>query len=167
LGAGNINIAVENAVRLRNKDASETDAEKGVWETSQFIDEFFKPDVDTNFSPRMGFSDADWRRLMRAARKANDELDYERIDLIVQELIMQELSVKSVDNTTLRLLLTGRAAYSKTFVARLTAAIAQDFPSVDIQQNEVEEGCDRKPNLQTTTDSVQNCRTCRPKMHCR
>jgi hypothetical protein len=64
-------------------------------------------------------------------------------------------------------LLTGRAAYSKTFVARLTAAIAQDFPSVDIQQNEVEEGCDRKPNLQTTTDSVQNCRTCRPKMHCR
>jgi hypothetical protein len=59
LGVRNINIAVENAVRLTNKNANEIDIERGVWETSQFINEFFKPDMDTNFSPRMGFSEAD------------------------------------------------------------------------------------------------------------
>jgi hypothetical protein len=72
----------------------------------------------------------------------------------VQELVIQELSVKTVDNTIVQLLLTRRAAYSKTFVARLKAAITEGFPSIDIQQNEVEEGCDYKHNLQTTADSV-------------
>jgi len=121
-----------------NTDADEPDSERGVWETSQFIDEFFKPDVESTFSARMGFSDAEWRRVMRVAREANDGLDQERVGLVVQEL-----NATDSDGTDVRILLTGRAALSKTFVEALETTVADEFPDVRLHQNEVEEGCVR------------------------
>lgn len=123
-------MAVENELRAMNEDAGEDDREKGVWETSQFIDEFFKPDVDMGFSPRMGYSNANWQRIMQIARRANDELDAGRIDLIARELDEMALEDKNV-----RILLTGRAARSKTFIRRTKAFLADKFPNVRLQQN--------------------------------
>jgi hypothetical protein len=126
-GAAVIDMAVANELRAMNEEAEEDDTNKGVWDTLQYINEHVKPDMSTDFTARTGFTDIAWRRVMRVARNADDKLNVERVDLILE--LMRKTHVPGADN---QLLLTGRASLSCTFVARLEAALKIDFPDVKL-----------------------------------
>jgi hemolysin activation/secretion protein len=83
--------------------------------------------MDSEFAARTGFTDLSWRRVMRVAREAGKKLDLERVDLILQ--LLRETYVVDADN---QLLLTGRASLSRTFVAKLKAAMDSEFPDVKL-----------------------------------
>jgi hypothetical protein len=120
-------MAVANELRAMNEEAEEDDTNKGVWDTLQYITEHVKSDMDSEFAARTGFTDLSWRRVMRVAREAGKKLDLERVDLILQ--LLRETYVVDADN---QLLLTGRASLSRTFVAKLKAAMDSEFPDVKL-----------------------------------
>ena len=64
---------------------------------------------------------------MRVARNADEKLNVERVDLILE--LMRKTHVAGADN---QLLITGRASLSCTFVAILEAALETDFPDVKL-----------------------------------
>jgi len=129
-GAAVIDMAVTDELRAMNEEAEEEDTNKGVWDTLQYINEHVKPDMSTDFPARTGFTDIAWRRVMRVARKADDRLNEERVDLILE--LIRKTYVVGADN---QLLLTGRASLSRTFVARLEAALKRHFPDVKLLHN--------------------------------
>lgn len=120
-------MAVETELRAMNEDAGEDDLNKGVWENLQFISEHMKPDMDSDFAARAGFTEANWRRIMRVTREADRRLNVARVDLIL--ILVRDTYVEGADN---RLLLTGRASLSRTFIAKLTAALHVEFPDVKL-----------------------------------
>jgi hypothetical protein len=124
-GAGMIDMAVENALRAMNEAAEADDINKGVWETLQFISEHVKPDMDSDFSARAGFGKSSWQTVMGVAREADKKLNKARVDLILERI--RKTYVSGADN---RLLLTGRASLSRTFVAKLKAALFGEFPDI-------------------------------------
>lgn len=126
-GAAVIDMAVANELRAMNEEADEDDNNKGVWDTLQYINEHVKPDTSSEFAARTGFTELSWRRVMRVARDADKRLNMERVDLILQ--LIRETYVVDADN---RLLLTGRASLSRTFVAKLKAALDVEFPDVKL-----------------------------------
>lgn len=120
-------MAVENELRAMNEDAKEDDLEKGVWETLQFINEHVKPDMDSEFAARAGIEETDWRRLLRVTREADKRLHMAQIECMVA--LMRRTYVAGRDN---RLLLTGGASLSRTFLARLQTALKDEFPDVKL-----------------------------------
>jgi hypothetical protein len=120
-----IDMAVENALRAMNEAAEADDINKGVWETLQFISEHVKPDMDSDFSARAGFGKSSWQTVMGVAREADKKLNKARVDLILERI--RKTYVSGADN---RLLLTGRASLSRTFVAKLKAALFGEFPDI-------------------------------------
>jgi methionine aminopeptidase len=56
-GAGEINMAVEDAVRAINRANSAISAESNVWEISECIDEYYKPEPEAKISSRCGLTE--------------------------------------------------------------------------------------------------------------
>jgi hypothetical protein len=65
-GAGEINMAVEDAVRSINRANGAKFADMNVWEMSECIDEYFKPEPEAEISPRCGLSEHEWDTVMDA-----------------------------------------------------------------------------------------------------
>jgi hypothetical protein len=55
--AGEINMAVEDAVRSIKRANGAKSTDMNVWEVSECIDEYFKPDLEAKISLRCGLSD--------------------------------------------------------------------------------------------------------------
>jgi hypothetical protein len=126
-GAAVIDMAVVEELRAMNKEVGEGDIDKGVWETLQYINEHVKPDMSLEFAPRSGFTESSWGRVMNVARSAEKRLHTEWVDLIIQ--LIRKTYIAGADN---RLLLTGRASLSATFILQLKAALHAEFPSVQL-----------------------------------
>jgi hypothetical protein len=65
-GVGEINMAVEDAVRSINRANGAKFADMNVWEMSECIDEYFKPEPEAEISPRCGLSEHEWDTVMDA-----------------------------------------------------------------------------------------------------
>lgn len=126
-GAAVIDMAVVDELRAINKEAGEGDIDKGVWETLQYINEHVKPDMSIEFGPRSGFTESSWGRLMRVARSAEKRLHTEWVDLTIQ--LIRKTYIAGADN---RLLLTGRASLSRTFITQIKDALEVEFPDVEL-----------------------------------
>jgi len=77
-GAGEISMAVEDAVRSINRANGVKSADMNLWEMSECIDEYFKPELEAKISPRCGSSDDEWVMVMGRADLANRSLDRRR-----------------------------------------------------------------------------------------
>ena len=128
-GAAVIDMAVANELRAMNEEAEEGDTNKGVWDTLQYINEHVKPDMSKDFPARTGFTDKTWRRVMRVARNADDKLNVERVDLILE--LMRKTHVAGADN---QLLITGRASLSGMYIKQIKDALDVEFPGVQLLQ---------------------------------
>jgi hypothetical protein len=114
-GAGEINMAVEDAVRSINRANGAKSAEMNVWEVSECIDEYFKPVPEAEISPRCGLSEDEWDTVMGRADLANRSLDKRRPNLarpILTEAL--DLANRLANDFGLHVLLTGRGARSPT-----------------------------------------------------
>ena len=132
-GAAVIDMAVEDELRAINKEAGESDIDKGVWETLQYINEHVKPDMSLDFPPRLGFTEASWGRVLRVTRSAEKRLHTKWVDLIIE--LIRKSHIAGADNC---LLLSGRASLSCTFIMQIKDALHVEFPDVRLL-HEVEE----------------------------
>jgi hypothetical protein len=57
VGAREINIAVEDIVRAINRANGAMYAKSNVWEISECIDEYFKPEPESEISSRCGLTE--------------------------------------------------------------------------------------------------------------
>lgn len=155
-GAGAINAAAENEVRRINRVNGIADVEKNVWEVSDYIDEFFKPDADTSISSRAGYDGDEWESIIGCAGEANKQLDIDRVKLIQATLD----EVTQAGDSNVRILLTGRGTLSKTFLSSLQDMIDQRFPDVRIQDLELDNRYGPSaPNLRIAVlTRTQHCR---------
>jgi hypothetical protein len=86
-----------------------------VWEVSECIDEYFKPEPEAEISPRCGLSEDEWDTVMGRADLANRSLDKRRPNLtrpILTEAL--DLDNRLANDSGLHVLLTGRRARSPT-----------------------------------------------------
>ena len=60
-------MAVEDAVRAINRANGAMSAESNVWEISECIDEYFKPEPESEISPRCGLTEDEWETVMGRA----------------------------------------------------------------------------------------------------
>lgn len=111
-------------MRKINREEGNADIEAGVWEVSNFIDEYFKPEADATLSARLGYSERSWQRIISAASKSNVVLDRERVAIIRREIARAQESAEG----EVHVLLTGRGARSATFVAALRHMVAAEYP---------------------------------------
>ncbi|KAK4903715.1 hypothetical protein LTR49_026695 [Elasticomyces elasticus] len=146
LGAGIINVAVENEVRAMNQESGEKDREKGVEEVSRYIDEYFKPEAKRDLAPLMGFNGDQWQRIMEAATSANATLDDERVAKVEQRL------KAAAKGKSVTVLVTGRAGWSKTFRGKLETRIDDEFPDALLRHSEPTTGTAVLGGLQRIAD---------------
>lgn len=134
---------MEDEVRRINQTNGAISGDANVWEVSEFIDDYFKPEPETDSAPRFGFSQQEWDLIMDRAKTANAKLDIDRVEIVQQKLTDAVVKLTSAaltgapdtDNAELRILLTGRGARSPTFQAALKNMVSQDFPSVSIHED--------------------------------
>jgi hypothetical protein len=74
-------MALEDAVRSINRANSAKSADMNVWDVSECIDEYFKPEPEAKISPRCGLSDDEWDMVIGRADLANRSLDQRRPNL--------------------------------------------------------------------------------------
>ncbi|KAK5724149.1 hypothetical protein LTS12_027515 [Elasticomyces elasticus] len=146
LGAGIINVAVENEVRAMNQESGEKDREKGVEEVSRYIDEYFKPEAKRDLAPLIGFNVDQWQRIMEAATSANATLDDERVAKVEQQL------KAAAKGKSVTVLVTGRAGWSKTFRGKLETRIDEEFPDALLRHSEPTTGTAVLGGLQRIAD---------------
>jgi hypothetical protein len=136
-GAGEINMAVEDAVRSINRANGAKSVDMNVWEVSECIDEYFKPEPEAKISPRCGLSDDEWDLVMGRANLANRSLDRRRPNLARPTLMEAlDLADRLANNVGLHVLLTGRGARSPTSQKAFQTLISQDFPMATLHDDE-------------------------------
>lgn len=135
-GAGEINMAVEDAVRAINRANGTKSAEANVWEVSECIDEFFKPEPEAKISPRCGLSEGEWDEVMGHAALANRNLDRRRASL-VRPILAEALNLaeRLGDDIGFHVLLTGRGSRSPTLLKAFRNLIEQDFPTAILHED--------------------------------
>jgi hypothetical protein len=135
-GAGEINMAVEDAVRSINRANGAKSADMNVWEVSECIDEYFKPEPEAEISPRCGLSEDEWDTVMGRADLANRSLDKRRPNLarpILTEAL--DLANRLANDFGLHVLLTGRGARSPTLQKAFQNLVSQDFTTAKLHDD--------------------------------
>jgi len=131
-GAGTINMAVEDEVRAINRANGAKYVDANVWEVSELIDDYFKPEPESEISARYGFAGGEWDVIMGHAKMANSALDRYRRELIRQTLT----EASNMAESGFQVLLTGRGSRSPTFQKTLKDLLDQDFPAATMQEDE-------------------------------
>jgi hypothetical protein len=90
-GAGEINMALEDAVRSINRANSAKSADMNVWDVSECIDEYFKPEPEAKISPRCGLSDDEWDMVIGRAPTLMEALDLANHRCIVRSSIARRI----------------------------------------------------------------------------
>lgn len=108
VGAGEINMAVEDEVRTISITNSAKSFETNVWEVSECIDEYFKPEPEAELSPRCGLSRDELDTIVGRAELANRSLD-RRCTNFARSILAEalELANRLPDDFGLHVLLTG------------------------------------------------------------
>lgn len=125
-------MAVENEVRAINRANGAKYADANVWEVSEFIDDYFKPEPESKLSARYGFADGEWDIIMGRAKLMNHTLDRRRCEMIRQTLT----GAANMAETGFQVLLTGRGSRSPSFQKTLKNLLDQDFPVATIHEDE-------------------------------
>jgi hypothetical protein len=121
-GAGAINMAVEEEVRSINRTNGAKFVDTNVWEVSEFIDDYFKPEPDT---------EAEWNMIMGRAKLANTALDRRRVELTRQILTQ----AKDRASSGFQVLLTGRGSRSPTFRSAFKPLLDNDYPTATMHED--------------------------------
>jgi hypothetical protein len=129
-------MAVEDAVRAINRANGAMPAESNVWEISECIDEYYKPEPEAKISPRCGLTEDEWDTVMGRAELANRSLDRRRPNLARPTLTdADELAGRSEDDIGVHVLLTGRGSRSPTLLEAFRNLIIQDFPAATVYED--------------------------------
>lgn len=135
-GAGEINMAVEDAVRSINRTNGAKAAEANVWEVSECIDEYFKPEPAATISPRCGLSDEEWDRVIGHAELALRSLDRRRPELARPTLKdALDLTNRMAGDIGLHVLLTGRGLRSPPSLKALRELVCREFPIASVHED--------------------------------
>lgn len=130
-GAGQINIAAEMVLRRFFSERRKNDFGKYEWRLVQWIDDYVKTDpTNTHFDWPEGFDEFPMKDIIKAAQKANSELDKQRIGYIKTHLARVYEFKK--DQHPVHILLTGRGSLSATFLTALNDMITAEFPGTII-----------------------------------
>jgi hypothetical protein len=130
-GAGAINMAVEEEVRSINRTNGAKFVDTNVWEVSEFIDDYFKPEPDSKLVTRYGFTEAEWNMIMGRAKLANTALDRRRVELTRQILTQ----AKDRASSGFQVLLTGRGSRSPTFRSAFKPLLDNDYPTATMHED--------------------------------
>lgn len=129
-------MAVEDAVRAINRANGAMSAESNVWEISECIDEYFKPEPEAKISSRCGLTEDEWETVMGRAELANRSLDRRRPNFARPTLTdADELSARYKDDIRVHVLLTGRGSRSPTVLEAFRKLIRQDFPAATVYED--------------------------------
>lgn len=131
-GAGAINMAVEEEVRSINRTNGAKFVDTNVWEVTEFIDDYFKPEPDSKLTTRYGFTEAEWNMIIGRARLANTALDKRRVELTRQILT----EAKNKANSGFQVLLTGRGSRSPTFRSAFKSLLDNDYPAATMHEDQ-------------------------------
>jgi hypothetical protein len=135
-GAGEINMAVEDAVRAINRANGAMSAESNVWEISECIDEYYKPEPEAKISSRCGLTEDEWETVMGRAELANRSLDRRRPNFARPTLTdADELAARFETDVGVHVLLTGRGSRSPTLLEAFRKLISQDFPAATVYED--------------------------------
>jgi hypothetical protein len=135
-GAGEVNMAVEDAVRAINRANGAMSAESNVWEISECIDEYYKPEPEAKISPRCGLTEDEWETVIGRAELANRSLDRRRPNLARATLKdADELAARFESDIGVHALLTGRGSRSPTVLEAFRKLISQDFPATTVYED--------------------------------
>jgi hypothetical protein len=130
-GAGAINMAVEEEVRSINRTNGAKFVDTNVWEVSEFIDDYFKPEPDSKLMTRYGFTEDEWDMIMGRAKLANTALDRRRVELTRQILTQ----AKDRASSGFQVLLTGRGSRSPTFRSAFKTLLKSDYPTATMHED--------------------------------
>lgn len=129
-------MAVEDAVRAINRANGAMSAESNVWEISECIDEYFKPEPESEISPRCGLTEDEWETVMGRAKLANHSLDRRRPNFARSTLKdADELAGRFENDIEVHALLTGRGSRSPTLLKAFRKLIGQDFPAATVYED--------------------------------
>lgn len=125
-------MAVEEEVRSINRTNGAKFVDMNVWEVSEFIDDYFKPEPDSKLSTRYGFTEAEWDMIIGRARLANSALDKRRVELIRQILT----EAKDKVGSGFQVLLTGRGSRSPTFRNAFRNLLENGYPTASMHEDQ-------------------------------
>lgn len=129
-------MAVEDAVRAINRANGAMSAESNVWEISECIDEYFKPEPESEISSRCGLTEDEWETVMGRAKLANHSLDRRRPNFARSTLKdADELAGRFENDIGVHALLTGRGSRSPTLLKAFRKLISQDFPAATVYED--------------------------------
>jgi hypothetical protein len=129
-------MAVEDAVRAINRANGAMSAESNVWEISECIDEYYKPEPEAKISSRCGLTEDEWDTVMGRAELANRSLDRRRPNLARPTLTdADELAARFENDVGVHVLLTGRGSRSPTLLEAFRKLIGQDFPAATVYED--------------------------------
>lgn len=127
-------MAVEDEVRSINRINGAKSSESNVWEVSECIDEYFKPEPEAEIAARFGLSDEEWKRVMGRANLANNSLDQRRTRTARPTLEVAQKSVRESEGEAgFYVLLTGRGSRSPTALKAFKKMISEDFPTAELR----------------------------------
>ena len=129
-------MAVEDAVRRINRTNGAKNTEVNVWEVSECIDEYFKPEPGVAIDPRCGYSDEEWDRVIESAQMALRSLDRRRPDL-ARPTIANALDCtrRSTPDAALHVLLTGRGIRSPPTLEAFRELISREFSIATVHED--------------------------------
>lgn len=129
-------MAVEDAVRSINRTNGAKSAEANVWEVSECIDEYFKPEPGVAISPRCGLSEEEWDRVIGHAELALRSLDRRRPDFARPTLEdARDLTNRLGDHVGLHVLLTGRGSRSPPSLKAFRDLVSQEVPTATVHED--------------------------------
>lgn len=128
-------MAVEEAVRGINRANGAKSIETNVWEVSECVDEYFKPEPDAEISARCGLSNEEWDTVMERADLANRSLDRRRINS-TRPILTAALELAHLSNDIgIHVLLTGRGSRSPTLQKAFQRLVSQSFTTAALHED--------------------------------
>lgn len=124
-------MAVEEEVRSINRTNGAKFVDTNVWEVSEFIDDYFKPEPDSKLMTRYGFTEDEWDMIMGRTKLANTALDRRRVELTRQILTQAKDRARS----GFQVLLTGRGSRSPTFRSAFKTLLDSDYPTATMHED--------------------------------
>lgn len=111
-------------------------AEANVWEVSECIDEYFKPEPGAAISPRCGLSEEEWDRVIGHAELALRSLDRRRPDFARPTLEdARDLANRLAGDGGFHVLLTGRGSRSPPSLKAFRDLVSQEFPTATLHED--------------------------------
>ena len=129
-------MAVEDVVRSINRTNGAKSVEANVYEVSECIDEYFKPEPEAAIAPRCGLSEEEWDRVIGHAEMALRSLDRRRPSLARPTIKdAHEASKRYAADIGPRVLLTGRGSLSPPTLIAFRDLVSQEFPTATLHED--------------------------------